>query len=262
MEIRSTLLGEYNDKFVKHYNKYSENLLKRNELVHFMNLGYIGEEQFNIKEEDTKSIASVNLYLKVLEGLNTNPVSALEVGSGLGGGCYILKKYLQISEVTGVDYGEKNVIYSNHKFNGIGIDFKHYSSSNFNQLNQTYDLILSLEASQHFDNWELFIENAYKVLNKDGILVYADLFYEKDIEKILKILDNSPLKMVIQEDISAGVIHSIAQMKPPNKNVAYRLWCAINGMNKINKFEAYNNSAYHKMFQNGSIKYLKFHLKK
>lgn len=262
MNKRSTFLGDFNKRFVKHYNKYSESLLSKNELVHFMNLGYQGKEVYHIKDSDQKFALPINLYLKVLDSLETKPLSALEVGSGLGGGCYLLKNYLKIDEVIGVDYAKKNVEYSNFKFNKDGIYFQQYSSDNFPAINKSFDLVLSLEASQHFDNWGLFIENAYKVLNNGGVLIYADLFHQDDIPIIQSIIEASPFEIMIQEDITEGVSTSISFMEPPKKNFLYKIWCALNGMNDLIQFEAYNNSIYHQKFQNGTIKYFKFHLKK
>lgn len=265
-KIKSSFLSRFNARYVRHYNLYSWGLLRHNQRADFMNLGFIADNfpPFSLTDTDSKSKNSIALYTKVLEGADFAKVNtALEVASGLGGGCYLLKNYYKVPNVSGVDYAKYNVAYSNKKFNDIGLFFEQYSADHINQLNKKYDLILCVEASQHFEDWDTFIKNISLLLSDTGVFCYADMFIEKDKQIIESIIKKYNLVIERAEDIAPGVTKSMALMQPPpKKSLRYKIMCAILGLNSLEEYEAYKGSKLYNMMDTGEIKYMKYLIRK
>lgn len=264
MKYKSSLLSKYNSKFVRHYNLYSYFLMRYGGRADFMNLGFNPHyTPFKLEEKDIPNLKYISLYCKLLEGFDNNISNILEISSGLGGGCYLLKHYYSIPEVIGVDYARLNVKYSNKKFNNLGINFYKFSSDNVNKLNKKFDTIISLEASQHYDDWELFLKNTSSLLNENGVFYYADMFTPGDQMIIEKLMLETGWKINKKENITDGIINSINMVQPPAiKSRYYKAICTFLNLNSLDEFEAYNNSKLHQLFKEGELNYIKYILTK
>lgn len=254
-------LGGYRKKMVRSYNFLSFMLIsKRWDRLDFLNLGFVGYKiPFEPEEFDKNSLDSISLYCKTLDGLPDTAKSALEIGSGLGGGCYLLMKYFKIKEVVGIDYAKLNVRYSLSKFSELNINYINLPAEESIKLNRKFDLILSLEASQLFYSWEKFIENIPKLLTDNGSFFYADLFTPEDIINIEHIISSNGLKIKHREDISEGVSKAISKIKKPEKdNMFVSVIKKILLIKVVEKFHAYNNSDFHKRIINKEFIYMKY----
>lgn len=261
MATFSNYLGEYREKIVRSYNFLSFMLIsKRWDRLDFLNLGYIGYNiPFELNDFDKKSLHSITLYAKTLEKIPTETQSALEIGSGLGGGCYLLKNYFKIKDVVGLDYAKFNARYSSSKFSKFGIKHVNLPAEESYKLNRKFDLILSLEASQLFYSWELFIKNIPDLLTDNGSFFYADLFTPDDKVKIENIISDNGLKIIYSEDISEGVSKAIEQIKKPDdEHFLVNFLRKLLLIKEIDKFHAYNNSDLHNKIKNKDLLYTKY----
>lgn len=261
MTTRSNYLGEYSEKIVRSYNFLSFMLFsKRWNRLDFLNLGYIGYNiPFEIQDFDNDSLNSISLYCKSLENISPNTQSALEIGSGLGGGTFLLKNYFKIKDVVGIDYAKFNVKYCTSKFSKYGIKYINLPAEESYKLNRKFDLILSLEASQLFYSWELFIQNIPNLLTDTGSFFYADLFTPDDKIKIEKIISDNGLKIIYTEDISEGVSKAIEKIKQPEAEPFFVNFARnLLRIKEIDKFHAYNNSDLHHKIINKELIYTKY----
>lgn len=266
MAYNSSYLGAYSQKIVRSFNLVSFMILKGSwDHYDFMNLGYFGNKMHFIPEDkDKKNLSSISLYAKALEGIPEGIHAVLEIGSGLGGGCYLLKKYYKIAEVTGIDYAGLNVLYSNKKFKQPGIRFIRCAAETAHQLNQKFDLILSVEAAILFYDWELFFKNVSILLTSNGSFVYADLLAIEDKTIIEKLINSAGLKITYDEDISEGVINSLNERPKPkkDKSVSYKILQRILLIRELDQFDAYHNSDLHKKLINKELVYMKYIIQK
>lgn len=265
MTHRSSFVGKHSIKIVRSFNLISFMILNRYwSDINFLNLGYIGNTlPFNLDIEDEKDINSISLYIKTFEGMPENTESVLEIGSGLGGGCYLLKKYYKIPVVIGIDYAKLSVKYSNNKFSSLGINFYQNPAEEILAINKKVDVILSLEASQIFYNWELFFKNVTTLLKNDGTFLYCDIFAKEDIQIIEELINTAGLMIIHKEDISSGVIDSINSSIVLNskESYLYKLIKKILFLNSLEEFKISNNSKmYHKLVNNELI-YIKYIIK-
>lgn len=222
-----------------------------------MNLGYIGKVEYIPKSLDKEIKNSyrynqILLYCKLLQNLPVKAKSILEVGSGYGGGGFLLHKHYNVPNVVGIDVNKNSVKYSNYKFKQDGLRYLNYSSEDFNYFNSTFDTIISLESSIHFMNINNFFANVYKVLNNDGIFIYADFFKSSEIINIEEGIKNNKFNITFKEDISQGVIESIESM-PETSGIQKILEKIILGNNDSNFT---NGSFLYKKLKSGELSYI------
>ncbi|MFN8284418.1 MAG: methyltransferase domain-containing protein [Chitinophagales bacterium] len=239
MNLRNNYFANYSDKIIRGYNLISFMVLygKWSDL-NFLNLGYTGNTlPFPLETQDEKDIHFISLYAKALEGLPDNTKSIIEIGSGLGGGCYLLKKYYKIPVVNGIDYGKLNVKYSNKKLNPLGITIFESAAEEAWKINKKYDVVLSLEASLLFYNWELFLKSVYSLLNEDGVFLYSDIFLKKDISVIENLLEKCGFVITFKEDITSGVKEAVKKsVIPDSETFSFKLIKKILGLDSLDKF--------------------------
>jgi SAM-dependent methyltransferase len=262
MNYKSSYFGGHIQKIIRGYNLVSFMILGGNwKDYDFLNLGYVSSKPlpFQLDNRDKDNTNSISLYAKILEDLPANTGSILEIGSGLGGGCYLLKKYYHIPTVTGIDYAKLNVRYSNKKFNHLGVQYYRCSAENANTLNQKYDAVISVEAALLFYNWELFLKNVSDLITDNGTFLYTDLFTQEDKQTIENLISKVGLKIISMEDIGDGVINSIQQIPGPNKDTfLFKFLKKLLLLGDLDKFDAYNNSELHKKIIHKELIYMKY----
>ena len=226
----------------------------------FMNLGYVTNEfqlPFDLKEKDLEPsrLRQISLYLKLLEGTPLYSESSLEVGSGFGGGCCLMHEYFKVKNVLGVDKIKSSVNISNDKYKKNNeLTFRQLTSDNIHKLNTHFDIIYSLEASQHFSNWQTFYENIAKLLKPNGMFFYADIFDARDLGVVGKLITQAGLVIRSKEDLSSGVLNSIRQMPPLT---GFYGWCESIVLNS-NGVDFSNGSNFYNQLASGNFRYIKY----
>jgi len=236
---------------------FSRLLSKR---MDFMNLGYynpdfkVPHKLHEIDSEESR-LRQVSLYAKLFEEFEPGLQKSLEVGSGFGGGCYLLHEYYGIKNVLGVDKISSSVADSNKKYKNPGkIEFKQFSSDTIDQLNSKFDVVVCLEASQHFPDWLRFYENVHKVLEDTGVFVYGDIFDIRDIPVAEELIKKAGLVIQKKEDLSPGVINSISKMAPLT---GFYGWCEARVLGK-HGIDFSRESKFYKLLSKGDFRFMKF----
>lgn len=266
MNLRNSYFANHSNKIIRGYNLISFMVLYGKwQHLNFLNLGFIGNSlPFKLEKEDEKDIHFISLYAKTLEGLPDNTQTILEIGSGLGGGCYLLKKYYKIPVVNGVDYGKLNVKYSNKKLNPIGVTIIESAAEETYKINKKYDVVISLEASLLFYNWELFLKSVYVLLNDDGTFLYADLFLKDDIIVIENLLEKCGFQIIFKVDITNGVKEAVKQsVIPDTEPPLFKLVKKILQLDVLDKFITNNtDTEMYKKIMSDEFIYMKYIIKK
>lgn len=235
--------------------------------VDFMNLGYNGiTENLILKKEDLvweQNPYSLHLYIKLFEGISFSKVrNSLEIGCGLGGGCYLLKEYYHINDVTGIDDNRLSLLYNRLKFKRYGISFKYQNANSLYKLNKNYDLIYSLEASQHFEDWSLFFKNIFSLLSEDGYFLYSDIFKYSSIEYLEKLFYENNLKVLLKVDISTSVIRSIESNSIQFNEQKERRLSFMSKLFNLDGLEPNNASVLYKKLMHKEFVYIKYVISK
>jgi 2-polyprenyl-3-methyl-5-hydroxy-6-metoxy-1,4-benzoquinol methylase len=258
--MNSILSASQNNKLKSWYNVHALSLWVKNKKVHLMNLGYIDSSTPKLPELNSFtwefSSAMLGLYLKTLEGTTPHLQSALELGSGLGGGCLLLKQLYKVEHVLGIDQSFFNVIYSRKKFSSLGINYKKSNAEKLKSLKRQFNLILSIEMSQHIINTEAFFKGIHDSLLPNGVFCYSDIFNQNEVPALKKTIEKCGLIIIHEVDLTKGVCKSIELMGKQSRQSfiqkAEKLFL------NTDEFEPYINSKLHTNLVSGKFIYLSF----
>lgn len=182
----------------------------------FMNLGISEKPSIEIKPIDSKDAHHISLYMKLLEMVpniheNAKKISAIEIGCGRGGGCYVLKNYYSISDITAIDLSSANIRLAKKfvpetKFIfSDAVEFK---------TDKKFDLVLNLESSHRYSSRLLFFKNVASMMKDDACFVFGDMIRKNELKKVEKMFQESGLKIIKAETANVGVVNSINQNSP------------------------------------------------
>ena len=148
-----------------------------------------------IKIEQLKKNITNLKYLKILD-----------IGAGAG---FISIPLAQMgADVTAVDLSESSLNTLTKKANELGMDKKiriiHADAMSYKNTNEKYDLVLAFDVLEHVNEPQRVVDNAYGLLNENGIFAYHTLnktflcwlLYLKLVPAIIK---HSPTDVHIHE---------------------------------------------------------------
>jgi ubiquinone/menaquinone biosynthesis C-methylase UbiE len=257
----------------KLYLTYSLNslksILKKGSTSDFMNLGFIdsGIGDIDVLLNDWVGARGMEpqayLYYLGLSKLNPNGIDrVLEVGSGLGGGTVLVDKMLNPKSIEGLDRSSMNVLNCRIKFGKLkNLKFIKGSYKDLSRLNSGYDLVVCVEASQHFEKLAQFIEGVSNLLNPDGNFVLTDLFMSVEVAEIEKMFAASGLRIVSKKTLNEGVLKSIA-LNPPLEERNYLFAKVVRRFLNLGGLEAHSGSKLYKMLETDELQFISYVLTK
>ena len=136
-----------------------------------------------------------------------------------------------------VDLGHLLNFKVNHQIEIIGFDpfinsKKKFIINNLNNLNIKFDVILLMHTLEHFENFNLEISKIYKLLNKDGIIIFEvptlnclefkyfkKFYFHLDLPRHLNFFDKENIKILFKNkfkeiNINNGYSFILAPLSP------------------------------------------------
>lgn len=109
--------------------------------------------------------------------INLTNLKILDIGAGAG---FISIPLAQMgADVTAVDLSKSSLNTLAKKANELGVDKKiriiHADAISYKDTNEKYDLVLAFDVLEHVNEPQRIINNAYNLLNKNGIFAYHTL---------------------------------------------------------------------------------------
>lgn len=202
----------------------------------FYNVGYWDD---NIKDQQG---ASRNLVDHVLSGIKYEPKNILEVGCGLGAVSNVIKGKWDNAHVTGINISENQINFAKNKFPDC--DFEVMDATNLTIESDSIDLLVSIEAANHFNTRIDFLKEAYRVIKPGSSICMSDLClrneekyaplyifnvasfnYIEGIEQYKDILSTIGFKNIVVKDMKSNtwdvwiqkVIHFATEMYENNE---------------------------------------------
>lgn len=228
----------------------------------FMNLGLSEKPSKEINPIDSKDTHHISLYMKLLDMApniyeNAKNISAIEIGCGRGGGCYVMKNYFSIPDTTGVDLSSANIRLAKRfvpegKFIvSDAVEFK---------TDKKFDLVLNLESSHRYSSRLIFFKNVASMMKEDASFVFGDMIRKNELEEVEKMIKDSGLKIIKTETINQGVVQSIEQ----NSKKQYPIATRFPGLfpRRLHSFFVTVHSRAYNRLKNGDVLYNLYLLKK
>lgn len=189
----------------------------------FLNYGFadldLNSIPLELPAEDEENRYPIQLYYHVAKAIDWYGLEALEVSSGRGGGSRFIKQHFQPKQITGIDFSRKAVSFCNRYYSIDGLSFTHGNAESLPFPNNSFDIILNIEASFYYPNFRRFLNHVIRVLKPGGYFLYADMRYKEEIETWRAQLRDSGLQLVREEDITCNVVKALAMDHNRRRNL-------------------------------------------
>lgn len=177
----------------------------------FMNLGYENETPFPVHagdETDAHHIALYSRLLRAVPGIKNRNESyqVLEVGCGRGGGCYVMKEYLQLQNITGIDISSGNIRFARKLVPGVTFETGNADTFTFPE---TFDLIVNLESSHTYPSRQTFFNRVAAVMHNDSYFVFGDVMRAEKTTRVEELLRESGFETLSCEMVNERVVRAL-----------------------------------------------------
>jgi ubiquinone/menaquinone biosynthesis C-methylase UbiE len=179
---------------------------------HFMNYGYVPSENekfLRLEEEDEINRYPLQLYHYLASKIKMEGLDVLEIGSGRGGGCSYLKRYLNPGKVTGLDIADRAIKFSQQTHKQRGLYFKQGNAEDLPFENEYFDAVINVESCHAYGSVPKFLAEVKRVLFDGGYFLCSDLRSPNGMKTLRKNLLNSGMKLLEEEDITRNVVKAI-----------------------------------------------------
>lgn len=132
-----------------------------------------------------------NLYFELFNRFGANCKTVLEVGSGRGHGVFWLRE--KGYKAYGIDILPSQIEKSKEEYSHLSSFFKIGKAEQIPFKDQSFDCVCSLEAAQHFDSFEAFCGESFRVLKYNGKLIVSTYFLKNKLSavQLKKIIPNN-----------------------------------------------------------------------
>jgi ubiquinone/menaquinone biosynthesis C-methylase UbiE len=156
------------------YNKFNTVLDDRRALMNWGFAPLDQGQQLQLDGQDEFQRYQLQMYYQVAAGVGIAGMSALEVGSGRGGGADFLVRTFNPASYVGVDLSEANVAFCNKRFARERLLFRRGDAQALPFPDETFDRVINVESSHCYPKPEIFLQEVYRVLRPGGYLLMSD----------------------------------------------------------------------------------------
>ena len=187
-------------------------LIARKDVL-FMNFGYTahhqGREPLPLDPEDESHRYPLQLYHHVARSIDWEGCDVLEVSSGRGGGANFIMRYFKPKSYMGVDFSTRAIEFCRKHYDHQGLKFRHGNAEALHFPDNSFDVVVNVEASLYYPNIMKFFEHVKRVLRPEGYFLYTDLRYEEKVAIWHAQLRSMGLILVKEEEITENVLKAM-----------------------------------------------------
>jgi ubiquinone/menaquinone biosynthesis C-methylase UbiE len=180
--------------------------------VVFMNYGYADPAQkIDLHPEEEPHRYAIQLYHHMTESIDFRNKAVVEVGSGRGGGLsYIVKRWAPVSSI-GIDLCKEAVRFCNNYYQLMGLSFFHGDAQNLPLEDESCDIVVNVESSHRYANFEIFLSEVHRVLRNGGLFLFADYRSKKKLPTLRKAMEQVSFKVIKEEFINPQVVSALQE---------------------------------------------------
>lgn len=176
-----------------------------------------------LAESDEPDRYFIQLYHTVATQADIAGKRVLEVSCGHGGGASYLTRSLQSASYTGLDLNPEGVEFCRGRHHVPGLDFVQGNAENLPFADQSFDVVINIEASHCYPHLPRFLEEVARVLSPGGRFLYADVRARDRVAAWEKELKESPMRLSEEADISEQVARGVDANVPRLREIAPRI---------------------------------------
>lgn len=229
--------------------------------VKIMNMGLVlpPEKQISLLLEDEQERLQFQLYDYLISKTTINNKKVLEVGCGMGGGCYYMQTYYKPQQVIGIDLIKVNIQLATQLYKHLPITFEQGNACDLKCPDASVDVVINLESSHSYRSFQQFVQGVHRILVPGGYFLFSDLRYQHYAKELPEAFDKAGFKQLHTEDISAQVVSALAA---DNQRKAQLLNNYVFGNRLFKNMAFLKGSRYYKQLQSGELVYVLYVLQK
>jgi len=179
----------------------------------FMNYGYAelgsSTKMIALEDSDEPHRLPIQLYHLIASSVKLGGMDVLEVSCGRGGGASFIKRYHQPRIMVGIDRTQQAIAYCRRMHRLPGLSFIQCNAEDIIFGDESFDMVLNVEASHLYGHVAAFLAEAKRVLRRGGHLLLADKRTQAQLPHFRQQVASSGFRLVSERDISANVLQSI-----------------------------------------------------
>jgi ubiquinone/menaquinone biosynthesis C-methylase UbiE len=202
----------YNPTVERLYAKYGYPLMTRvmgrNAEILFLGPGYEEEPPaaLALEASDEPDRYPIQFYHSLAVEADIANKDVLEVSCGHGGGASYLVRTFKPNSYTGLDLNPAGVNFCRTRHSLPGLDFVKGDAQNLPFANESFDVVINLEASHSYPNFPLFLSEVARVLRPGGRFVYADLREQGEVAEWTADLHNCAMSTLSHRVVNSEIV--------------------------------------------------------
>ncbi len=188
----------------------------RGQDVPFMDFGYAGLEgdgrTLELAPEEEGHRYPIQLYHRVVSGVELRGREVLEVGCGRGGGAAWLARHCAPQRMVGVDVSPAAAAFAAREHAALpNLSFLPGDAEALPFPDGSFDVVVNVESSHCYGSMARFLGEVARVLRPGGFLCYCDIRDRAEAEGLRRLLadDRSGLALLELEEITANVLAAL-----------------------------------------------------
>jgi ubiquinone/menaquinone biosynthesis C-methylase UbiE len=174
-----------------------------------------------LAESDESDRYFIQLYHRVATQVDLTGKRVLEVSCGHGGGASYLVRTLGPASYTGLDLNSAGIDICRKRYQLPGLDFVQGNAENLPFVDQSFDVVINVEASHGYAGFARFLAEVARVLSPGGHFLYADVRRSQDIVTWEHELGDAPMRLIseriINEQVARGVENNLPVLKEQSR---------------------------------------------
>lgn len=194
-----------------------------------MNYGYapLGGSDEDVEACDDEF--GLRLYAAVAGAVDLSGKDVLEVSCGRGGGSAFVFERFNPRSVTGLDLAHKAIARGRARYSRPGLTFVPGDAEDLPFGDETFDVVLSVEATHCYSDVPRFLAEVRRVLRPGGVLLLADFRHTRlgpeqenalvpqgDVDGLRQELADAGFQTLEEEDITRNVLRAL-QLDTPRR---------------------------------------------
>ena len=212
-----------------------------------LNYGYSADPENTAIPSDEPEFYCLRLYEHTVGDTVLADCDVLEVSCGRGGGASFVSRAYAPRRVVGLDLSGENVRLANSRSRRPGVEFRVGNAEQLEFADQSFDVVINIEASHLYDDRGRFFAEALRVLRPGGHLCYTDGCWADD-DCSSELLE-AGFELLERREITANVIRALRRDSArrealfdamPNRDLReqYKHWGGVVGYRAFTRFEA------------------------
>jgi ubiquinone/menaquinone biosynthesis C-methylase UbiE len=230
----------------------------------FLNYGYqpaIESEMPVLNPEDEDQRYSIQLYDRVVFGIDLSAFDMLEVGCGRGGGASYITRYKKPASFNAIDIGPAAIAFAQKHHKVPGLKFKVGIAEELPFADHSFMGVVNVESARCYRDIQGFFNEVYRVLKPGGYFFFTDMMWKGRIDEIRTMLSAEGFVTELEQNINANVVEALERDTQRRKAVIEKDVPAFLRKSFM-EFAGASGTDRYNSFHDGSMEYWMFRLRK